>query len=222
MFKKGFTISELMIALAIIACIAAMLIPYIVKNRPNKEKAMFRKAYYIVERVVSELINNDELYPSDMDERQGFSYYDSENSDSNDTGKTFCNEFAKKVNTTGDVNCDAAHILSDDNTTPTFTTTDGVDWYFVTNNFCDPDYVDDKATCQYPDSSTPACPTQASDVSPYTCIYLDINGSAAPNSFTINDGSPADRFKIYIYYNGKVQIESDSPAAEYLKSETIF
>jgi prepilin-type N-terminal cleavage/methylation domain-containing protein len=222
MFKKGFTISEMLVCLAIIACIAGMLIPQIINKRPNKEKAMFRKAYYIAERVVAELINNDELYPSDIDERQGFAYYDTENSATNDTGKTFCTEFSKKVNTSGDVNCDEAHILNADNSTPTFSTNDGVDWYFVANKFCDPEYEEDKNNgCKYPDSTSPSCPTSASDVESYTCIYMDVNGKGVlPNTFSA--GKTTDRFKIYVYYNGKIQLDSASPAVNYLKSKTIF
>jgi prepilin-type N-terminal cleavage/methylation domain-containing protein len=222
MFKKGFTMSEMLICLALIACLAAMLIPQIVNKRPNKEKAMFRKAYYIAERVVSELINNDELYPSDLDDREGFAYYDTETSSVNNTGVTFCNEFAKKVNTNGEISCATSHVLGTTNSTPTFSTNDGVDWYFVGNKFCDPEYDEDKSSgCSYPSSSTPACPTAASQVLPYTCVYLDVNGKDNnPNTFS--GGQTTDRFKLYIYYNGKIQIDNNSPAVNYLKSKTIF
>jgi competence protein ComGC len=223
MFKKGFTTSEMLICLGIVACLAAMLIPQIISKRPNKEKAMFRKTYSVIERVVSELINNDELYPSDLDEREGFAYYDTETYSSNNTGETFCNEFAKKVNTNGEIECDKSHILDSTNSTPTFSTNDGVDWYFVGNNFCDPNYEADKnAGCEYPSSSSSlACPTSASQVLPYTCIYVDVNGKDnIPNTFASDYST--DRFKLYIYYNGKIQIDTDSQAANYLKSKTIF
>ena len=63
--KLGFTMAEMMVCLSVIAVIATILIPTIAALRPDKEKTMFKKAYQITERVVSELVNDPDLYPND-------------------------------------------------------------------------------------------------------------------------------------------------------------
>ena len=68
--KSGFTLAELMVCLTIIAVISTILIPTLGRVRPNKSKAMFKKAYNISERVVYELVNDQELYPT-TDENVG-------------------------------------------------------------------------------------------------------------------------------------------------------
>lgn len=70
-FHKGFTLAELMVCLALISIIATLMMPAISKLKPNKNKIMFKKAYSITERVVSELIDDNDLYPTG-DEYQGF------------------------------------------------------------------------------------------------------------------------------------------------------
>ena len=66
--KKAFTLAELMVCLLLISVLATILLPAIIQNKPNKSKVIFRKAYYIIERVVSELINDDDLYPTNEEE----------------------------------------------------------------------------------------------------------------------------------------------------------
>lgn len=70
-FHKGFTLAELMVCLALISIIATLMMPAISKLKPNKNKIMFKKAYSIAERTVSELIDDADLYPTG-DEYQGF------------------------------------------------------------------------------------------------------------------------------------------------------
>ena len=42
---KGFTLTELMIALAVIGILVAIVTPTIMKTRPNKNKMMIKKTY---------------------------------------------------------------------------------------------------------------------------------------------------------------------------------
>ena len=62
--KRGFTMAEMLVCLAIISVIATILIPTLGRIKPNKEKTMFKKAYQITERVIYELVNDPELYPA--------------------------------------------------------------------------------------------------------------------------------------------------------------
>lgn len=64
---KGFTLTELMIALAVLGIIVAVVTPAIMRTRPDKNKMMIKKSYYVAEQVVSSLINDEYFYPDKND-----------------------------------------------------------------------------------------------------------------------------------------------------------
>ena len=63
--KQGFTMAETLITMAIIGVVAMLALPIIDKARPNEEMIMFKKAFATTTRIVSELINDETLYPED-------------------------------------------------------------------------------------------------------------------------------------------------------------
>lgn len=69
--KKAFTLTEIMIALAVIAILTAVLMPLIFHLRPNQEVLMTKRAYYQTQTIISEMINNEKCYPMVYD-RVGF------------------------------------------------------------------------------------------------------------------------------------------------------
>ncbi|MDR1326824.1 MAG: type II secretion system GspH family protein [Heliobacteriaceae bacterium] len=64
---RGFTLAELMIALVVLGVLMAVVTPAIMSTRPDKNKMMIKKAYYVAEGIVSNLINNPALYPDNTD-----------------------------------------------------------------------------------------------------------------------------------------------------------
>lgn len=54
--KQGFTLGEIAITIAVVGFLAAMFLPMIKNAIPNQEQLMFKKAYYLTERSVSELL----------------------------------------------------------------------------------------------------------------------------------------------------------------------
>ena len=78
-FSKAFTLTELLIALGVVAILCAVLMPVVNSLRPNQNILMAKRAYYTVQSVVSELINDDSCYPdktlSVSDPRVGFDDY---------------------------------------------------------------------------------------------------------------------------------------------------
>ncbi len=62
--KGGFTLAEVMVTLTALGVIAAILIPAITNLAPDRNIVLFRKAYYNLEQVVSQLINDEFHYPA--------------------------------------------------------------------------------------------------------------------------------------------------------------
>ena len=60
--KQGFTLGEIAITIAVVGFLAAMFLPMIKNAIPNQEQLMFKKAYYLTERSVSELVNDEDYY----------------------------------------------------------------------------------------------------------------------------------------------------------------
>ena len=62
MFKKGFTLQELLITLAIIGVVAAITAPTIQKLVPNEQKLKYMKAYNAVTSITNDIVSDSSLY----------------------------------------------------------------------------------------------------------------------------------------------------------------
>ncbi len=60
---KGFTLSEILIAMLVLGIIVAASVPIILNLTPNKNVIMMKKAYYATENIVHSLINDQNYYP---------------------------------------------------------------------------------------------------------------------------------------------------------------
>ena len=114
--KNGFTLSEVMVTMAILGVLAAVIVSSISAMKPNVEKLMFKKAYRIAEAVVADMISDTSLYLPNDEGESLFTY---------PADVDFCEEFAKRVNTVDGYNCDGT------DGSKSFTTTDGVEWAIV-------------------------------------------------------------------------------------------
>lgn len=215
---KAFTLTELMIALAVIGVLVAVVTPAIMRTRPNKNKMMIKKSYYEAEKIVSSLINDETLYIDGRDAcnsqtasstRGGCNWgFDDYNSVVYD-GETYANGtkfpglFGAKLN-----------YRTADTTSWIYTTSDGVIWYLGgTANQWD-----------HTDTSKPSDITNGS-------IIIDVNGADGPNcrqngknqANTDCTGSAADfdQYQIDISVTGKMTINSaDSRAADFVTINT--
>lgn len=61
--KKAFTLTELMIALAVIGVLTAILLPVIRNLMPDQNVLMAKRANYTIESVVSNMLNDSACYP---------------------------------------------------------------------------------------------------------------------------------------------------------------
>lgn len=67
MFKKGFTLIEILISMALVGVLVAVVTPHIAKVLPDKKKAMFIKAFSRTEMAIANMINDPEMYPTRFD-----------------------------------------------------------------------------------------------------------------------------------------------------------
>lgn len=169
--KKGFTLSELMIAITVLGILCAAILPALLNNNPNQNKMMMKKAYYLTSEVVSELINNPSLYPIKNTSGTNFEFNEFANTEAVEIGTTsysgvtkFPMLFAKLINTDDSPGTTCSNLCYDKSTNSsctTFTSQDGMDWcinslsaspteYFITVDV----NADKKPNCYQGDSST--------------------------------------------------------------------
>ena len=201
--KNGFTFSEMVITMGIMSVILMILIPAVKNLQPNQSLVMFKKAYYVAERAVSELVNDDDFYPDPDDVNMNYNLGNVEkvpiNADEWYEGETkFCGLFGRKLNVMSESSpkCDSA-LKFEDKQLPKghYITSDGVVWLLPITEFPDKDTKYD--------------------------IFMDVNGDRAPNCFYNASGcvSP-DRFNIKIYQNGRLTIEGKREQ-QYLKETNV-
>ena len=124
--KKAFTLAEILVSLVVIGVVAAILIPMLSANSPQKERVMYKKAVYSMQEALSTAMN-------DIGYSSGSPNVGIDPNDSYwagvDAGK-FCNSVANAMNTIGGVSCGAAG----DKDSPNFVTTNGIKWWGLGGN----------------------------------------------------------------------------------------
>lgn len=221
MVKKAFTLAEVLSTLLILGVLAAILIPTIVKIKPNSSKSMFKKAYYIAERVLSEIVNDETYYPEEDTTIPNLVNEDAVKTSLGEEvsgNEKFCLLFADKVNTTDSVDCTTTTIASGttDLNSGNFTTADGITWHLPVTP------VGSETTVFTNPNATPA-PALNSYL---RSIIVDINGTsekttASPNCLYDATTCPnPDQFEIKVYYNGKILIDGIKEK-EYLKTTSL-
>ena len=195
---KGFTLSEVMVALSVLGVICAIVLPTVVNKSPNKNKMMMKKAYYTTSEIVSEMINNTNHYPTEDglcpdDGLGGYIGFDCGAVDKLPfLFATSLNLADGRIDSTADLGTGTS--IADCNgaasTCYKFETNDGMIWAFPKSTFTKGDY----------DSSI--------------LIGLDVNGEKAPNCYegssNCNDKtSNFDQFRIRLYGSGKLEVNED-------------
>ena len=62
MIKKGFTLAEIMIVLAVIGVLTAVLLPVAINSTPNEDIMKFKKGHNALLTAIRELVNSDKYY----------------------------------------------------------------------------------------------------------------------------------------------------------------
>lgn len=199
MFKKGFTLSEVIVTLGILGVLAAILGPMLMKITPDNNRVMFKKAHSVLQQAVQEVINNAANYPIDelgtttdtsASVSRGFNFTDTTGTVVPASTNKFCFLLADAMNTIGTVTCPAT------SGTATFSTSDGISWTIII------------PASQFPLNAT----------SYTTRVVFDVNGTAKPpncgGAATTNittvcpSNTTADLYEVGIRYDGKIDVIS--------------
>ena len=131
--NNAFTLTELLVALGVISILCAVLLPVIFNVMPNQNIIMAKRAYYTLQTVISDMLNDESCYPDRTSDSEnpriglddGFGYINctpwGQDKISTENSKTkFLYVFKDKL---GILQNDAA---KDD--LEVFTTSDGISW----------------------------------------------------------------------------------------------
>lgn len=213
--KKGFTLSEVMVAMMVLGVLAAIIVPAIKRINPSPNKVLFKKAYSTLEKAVTNMINDPANYPSGISwnnagtpenctisgSNVNCGFYNTE-ATTNGAVSKFCYFFANQLNFIGAAPTCSAPVNA---VRAIGTTTDGIVWSIYSQ-------------------AGPPLEFNLSNTDYTTKVVVDVNGTAGPNCTADTDaddnasymlgacGSQADcsskpdRFVFGVRYDGKIQI----------------
>lgn len=209
---KGFTLTELMVAMGVIGILVAVVTPAIMKTRPNKNKMMIKKSFYTAEQIVSTLINDERLYP-DMKEICDRGVVEGE-----DPTKVYCAfgfDYDNSVRYEGetyagntkfaDLFASRLNVKTEDETNHIYYTTDGIKWD-----------LSGTVGAWTKGQDTPGKFGDQTNAAGVGKITVDVNGDEAPNCRESNENCSADDFDQYvieILATGKMRIDQDDAKA---------
>lgn len=217
---KGFTLTELMVAMAVIGILIAVVTPAIMKTRPNKNKMMIKKSFYTAEQVVSTLINDEKLYPdmrdicdahepsADADNiycAWGFDY---------DNSVTYEGETYSGATKFADLFASRLNVKTSDDTNHIYTTTDGIKWD-----------LGGAATAWTKNADAPGTfDSHGAGTAGMKTITIDVNGDEEPNCRQTDENCSEDNFDQYVIQilaTGKMRIDpADAKAVDYATINT--
>lgn len=230
--KKGFTLSEVMIALTVLGVLATVLYSLTAKVTPSDNRVLFKKAYYNLSEAVAQMINDESLYPSSevntgvSSTPRNFNYTQLSTTPTYYTSNKFCYLLSERLNTVS-VSCQAYNSTS----VGSFTTSDGMQWRI---------YVPYDDVAGYTNRNTATTNTQFPVCNPTTAtvctssyyttlVTIDVNGSSKnPNCSTAAISNPTvsacasgtipDTYQIGVRFDGKLNIPSTDTNAIYILS----
>lgn len=203
--KSGFTLAESLVTLAIIGLIAMIMLPAIKNAQPNQEMVMFKKAYYNVSRIVSELINDEDFYPDPEDpDLSGFAnaipveYHG--HTFGGDSCSKFCGLFASKLNLANVSNPTTVCKKNWPNLSEggNFKTIDGIAWQMPAGDFG----AGDTKEFIFVDVNGPDKEPNCTRITASEIDNLSVDIPTCP------EGKGPDIFGFKIYKNGSIEVLS--------------
>lgn len=206
---KGFTLAELMVALAVIGIIVAIVTPAIMKTRPNRNKMMIKKTYYTAENIVSSLINDSRLYP----DKSAYCYVEASDPDRADCAWGFDDD--SEVQYEGETFSGSTKFAKLFASKLNVKTVDGVYYYTHDGVKWDLGRTDNWTTNPAP-SDANAFENNSGR------IQVFVNGQDhSDGTWCTEDSEDCDQYEIQILANGKMRIDPQhTRAIEYVTINT--
>jgi len=206
---KAITLTELLIALAVVGILIAILLPVINNIMPDQNALMAKRAYYAVQTIVGDLINDEACYPNKtqamedeirygFDDGYGYSdctmwggRYNEDFIDKEDANSKFLTLFTNKLDMKKNETDNSVNLGEE--TTYSFTTKDHMIWTAQNMKLAH------------------------SNTNPYIELMIDVNGAKKPNCKSPEDTEGTncatkkdfDRFTIKISAEGNLDILED-------------
>lgn len=208
--NNAFTLTELLVALGVIAVLCAILLPVVFNLMPNQNTIMAKRAYYTLQTVISDMLNDESCYPDRTSDNEnprvglddGYGYvgcapWGQEKLTTDDAKTKFILVFKDKLGLLNDQATD---------TSTTFTTNDGMDWAFSGFSFdpSDPTGGSMKITIDVNGKDDKNFPNCGHTGVSYTSEF----GTGSDASCT-NRQNGFDRFQVTIKGNGQTTINMD-------------
>ena len=128
--KKGFTLPEAVICVGLVSIIAAVLVPGLIKVKPDEHKMYVKKAFSTTSSIISYLTNDSTVYSNKQNAglADKLTYIDIDENQYSGNSK-FCAVFASKMSTVGTVK---VHDKGNYACSANFETIDGIKWIVAT------------------------------------------------------------------------------------------
>ena len=194
--RRAFTLSELLIALGVIGVLTAVLMPIIFSLAPNQNVLMAKRAFYTIETIVSDMLNDPNCYPKinarvGFDDGLGYAKCDKYGGKDNPS-KLGANNPSEKFITLFTDRLDLKKVeTTEGDSDSTYITKDGMEWRFKNLNF------------------------QPAQADSYGIITVDVNSSKhSPNcgdstgtgKCEKENAKSFDKFSVRVLARGKIQM----------------
>lgn len=206
MKKTGYTLAEILIAIAVVGVIAGLLLPMVGKIRPDMNKMLFLQTYDSIVQVTSKLASDERYYkPDDLDwDYSKYPLLDVDNkykfNGKDYYSKTkYCELLAIGLNAQSESCKDNPNQVTAYSSPATFITPNGAQYWVKTN------IIDNTDSKSY-----------------QTDIYFDIDGAEGNNcTYEANICTQPDRYRLLVSAEGEV-FPSDSMSQYYLANRVNF
>lgn len=216
---KAFTLTELLIALAVVGILIAILLPVISNLIPDQNALMAKRAYYGVQQITSDLINDGACYP---DKTQAMEYTSEDGTVVDESRTGFDDGYGysdcmlwggnKNEDTINSEDANSKFLILFMNKLDLAKNSGTENWDDVKNQTSYSFTTKDKMTWTAENMSL-----GHSNTDPKIEFVVDVNGNDGPNckSATDTDGTDCDkkkdfdRFTVTIHADGKLDIAEE-------------
>lgn len=198
--NNAFTLTELLVALGVIGILCAILLPIIFNLLPNQNVIMAKRAYYMVQTVVADMMNDEACYPDKTNGTPGNARVGFDDG----FGYSNCMLWSSNITTEGNADDKFLKLFKDkldidaDNGTG-FSTKDGMRWAVVNSGF---------GTKNSKGASVKLV-VDVNDTGEPDCGQSDVSAIPRTSSKSCENRKSWDRYSMTVYADGKIDVNDN-------------